>query len=100
MAGLGDRIRTAGQQISAAGPAAIPGWMMIAGIGSWLVAGMAVVLALAGWFFVTTASISVPLVLAAVVGMIAYPLAGLRRHHVATAGHPRAPGHGRLHPHG
>jgi predicted PurR-regulated permease PerM len=74
MPGLGDRIRSAGEQISAAGPAAIPGWMMIAGIGSWLVAGMAVVLALAGWFFVTTASISVPLVLAAVVGMIAYPL--------------------------
>ncbi len=74
MPGLGDRIRSAGQQISAAGPAAIPGWMMIAGIGSWMIAGMAVVVWLWGWFFVTTASISIPLVLAAVVGMIAYPL--------------------------
>ena len=74
MPGLGDRIRTAGRQISAAGPEVIPGWMMVAGIGSWMIAGIAVVFWLAGWFFVTTASISIPLVLAVVVGMIAYPL--------------------------
>ena len=53
MPGLGERIRSAGEQISAAGPAAIPGWMMIAGIGGWLIAGIAVALGLAGWFFVT-----------------------------------------------
>jgi predicted PurR-regulated permease PerM len=74
MPGLGDKIRSAGQQISAAGPDLIPGWMMVAGIGSWMIAGIAVVFWLLGWFFVTTASISIPLVLAAVVGMIAYPL--------------------------
>jgi predicted PurR-regulated permease PerM len=51
--------------------------MTTAGIGAWLVVGMAAVLALIGWFFTVTASITVPLILAAVVGMIAYPVCEL-----------------------
>jgi predicted PurR-regulated permease PerM len=52
----------------------IPGWLMTAGIGGWLILGVAAVLALAGWFITFTASISIPLILAMVIGMIAYPL--------------------------
>ena len=74
MSGLGDRIRTAGEQLSAAGPSAIPGWMTTIGIVSWLIIGMAGVIALTGWFFAVSASITVPLTIAAVIGMIAYPL--------------------------
>ena len=73
MPGLGDRIRSAGQQLSA-GPSIIPGWMTTVGIGSWLIVGMAGVIALTGWFFAASASITIPLVIAAVIGMIAYPL--------------------------
>ena len=74
MPGLADRIRTAGEQLSAAGPSAIPGWMTTVGIASWLIVGMAGVIALTGWFFAASASITIPLTVAAVVGMIAYPL--------------------------
>ncbi len=74
MAGLTDRIRSAGEQLSSVRPSIIPGWMTTAGIGAWLIVGIAAVLGLLGWFFTVTASISVPLILAAVVGMIAYPL--------------------------
>ncbi len=73
MPGLGDRIRTAGEQLSA-GPSAIPGWMTTVGIASWLIVGMAGVIALTGWFFTVSASITIPLIIAAVIGMIAYPL--------------------------
>lgn len=74
MPGISDRIRNAGEQLSSAGPEIIPGWLMAAGIGGWLIIGIAAVLALTGWFFTVTASISIPLILAIVIGMIAYPL--------------------------
>jgi predicted PurR-regulated permease PerM len=74
MTGFTDRIRSAGEQLSSVRPSIIPGWMTTAGIGAWLIVGMAAVIGLVGWFFTVTASISVPLILAAVVGMIAYPL--------------------------
>jgi predicted PurR-regulated permease PerM len=74
MSGISERIRSAGEQLSAIRPSAIPGWMTTAGIGAWLIVGMAAALAIAGWFFTATASISVPLVLAMVIGMIAYPV--------------------------
>ena len=77
MTSLTDRIRSAGEQLTQVRPSIIPGWMTTAGIGSWLVVGMAAVLALVGWFFTVTASITVPLILAAVVGMIAYPVCEL-----------------------
>lgn len=74
MSGLSDRIRSAGEQLSSVGPGMIPGWLMTAGIGGWLIVGVAAVLALTGWFFGASASISIPLLLAMVIGMVAYPL--------------------------
>lgn len=74
MQSISDRIRDAGEQLSNAGPGSIPLWLMTSGITAWLVIGVAGVVALAAWLFVTSASISIPLVLAAVIGMVAYPL--------------------------
>jgi len=74
MSGISDRIRSAGAQLSSVGPDMIPSWLSTAGIAGWLVLGFAGALALAGWFFTFTASISIPLILAMVIGMIAYPL--------------------------
>jgi putative heme transporter len=74
MPGLSDRLRSAGQDLSQVGPEIIPGWMLTAGIGGWLVAGMAAAIAIVGWFFAASASVTVPLVLAMVIGMIGYPL--------------------------
>jgi predicted PurR-regulated permease PerM len=51
----------------------IPGWMLTAGIIGWLIGGVAVALAVIGWFFTASASISIPLILAMVIGMVAYP---------------------------
>ncbi len=74
MSVLEDKIRSAGAQLSAAGPESLPGWFTAAGLSAWLLVGIAGILALAGWLFVYTASISIPLLLAMVVGMISYPL--------------------------
>jgi putative heme transporter len=74
MPGLGERIRATGERLSAVGPSALPGWVTTVGIGTWTFIGMAASLAIVGWFFTATASISIPLILASVVGMIAYPL--------------------------
>jgi len=69
-----DRIRSAGAQLSKVELEMLPGWLTTAGLGAWLVLGVAGVIALAGWLFVYSASISIPLLLAMVIGMIAYPL--------------------------
>jgi len=69
-----DKIRSAGAQLSKVELQMLPGWLTTAGIGAWLVLGVAGVIALAGWLFVYSASISIPLLLAMVIGMIAYPL--------------------------
>jgi len=74
MSGLGDRIKSAGESFSNSTTEAIPGWLVTSGIVGWLVIGIAGLLAIASWFFVTSASISIPLLLAMVIGMIAYPL--------------------------
>ena len=74
MSGLKDRILSAGDQISAAGQGAIPGWLVTGGIAGWLVAGMAAAVAIGAWLFTTSASISIPLLVAMVIGMVAYPL--------------------------
>lgn len=55
-------------------PSIIPGWLTAAGVGGWLLLGIAGALAVAGWFLSTSASISIPLLLAIVIGMVAYPL--------------------------
>lgn len=69
----GDRIRAAGERISQVG-LDMPVWFSDLGIAAWLTLGIAAVISLAGWLFVYSASISIPLVLAIVIGMIAYPL--------------------------
>ncbi len=69
-----DKIRSAGAQLSKVELRMLPGWLTTAGIAAWLIIGVAGVLALAGWLFVYSASISIPLLLAMVIGMIAYPL--------------------------
>lgn len=55
-------------------PGMLPGWLTTAGLGAWLVLGIAAAISLAGWLFAYSASISIPLLLAMVIGMIAYPL--------------------------
>ncbi|MDZ4168661.1 MAG: AI-2E family transporter [Coriobacteriia bacterium] len=74
MPSLTDRIRNAGSQISELAPSAIPGWLMTGGISGWLIVGCAGALAVFAWLFQTSASISIPLLLAMVIGMVAYPL--------------------------
>jgi len=74
MSGLSDRIKSAGAQLSAVAPEMIPGWLLTAGLSSWLFVGIAAALGLAAWFFSASASISIPLLLALVIGMVAYPL--------------------------
>lgn len=71
---LSDRLRTAGDQIAAMGPAMIPGWLLTAGITGWMIVGVAGALWVAAWVFGTSASVSIPLLLAMVIGMVAYPL--------------------------
>jgi len=74
MSGLGDRIRDAGQQLSQTAPDRLPGWLLTAGITSWMIIGVAGVLALGAWFIGVSATITIPLIVAMVMGMVAYPL--------------------------
>jgi predicted PurR-regulated permease PerM len=74
MPSVTDRIRSKGADLSQSVPEMIPGWLMTFGIAGWLIVGVAAALSLAAWLFVYSASISIPLLLAMVVGMIAYPL--------------------------
>lgn len=54
--------------------AELPRWLIKAGTGGWLLLGVAGAIALASWLFAYSSSISIPLLLATVIGMIAYPL--------------------------
>jgi len=72
MAKLRDKIRTAGTEFALGG--LVPEWVLNVGIVSWSIIGACAVLAVLFWFFAITASISVPLLLAMVIGMISYPL--------------------------
>lgn len=74
MSTLSDKIRDAGSQLSEAGLGVIPKWLVTGGVVGWLMVGFAGALAIAAWAFQTSASISIPLVLASVIGMVAYPL--------------------------
>jgi len=74
MPGLGERIRATGERFNADGPSALPGWATTVGVAAWVFVGVSASLAIVGWFFSATASITIPLILATVVGMIAYPL--------------------------
>lgn len=74
MPSISDRIRSAGSQLSSMGADMLPGWLVAAGIGAWLAVGISAMIALVAWFFSASASISIPLILALVIGMVAYPL--------------------------
>ena len=74
MPSISDRIRSAGNQLSSMGADMLPGWLVAAGLGAWLAVGIAAMIALVAWFFSASASISIPLILALVIGMVAYPL--------------------------
>jgi putative heme transporter len=72
MAKLKDKIRTAGTQFALGG--LVPEWVLNLGIVAWTFVGAVAVLMIVATFFALTASITVPLILALVIGMISYPL--------------------------
>jgi len=74
MAKLSDRLRDAGSQFAQSGPGLMPGWVLNVGIVSWSFIGAVGVLLILAAFLGASSSISVPLILAMVIGMIAYPL--------------------------
>ncbi len=74
MARLGDKIRDAGDQFAGSTPDLMPGWVLNVGIVSWAFIGAVGALLAVAWFVVASASITVPLILAMVIGMVAYPL--------------------------
>jgi len=74
MAKIGDRIRTAGAQLAHADTDILPGWVLNLGISSWVFIGATGALVIIALFISASSSISVPLILAAVIGMVAYPL--------------------------
>lgn len=74
MTKLGDRIRDAGNQFAQSRPEFMPGWVVNVGISAWTFIGAVGVLLIVAMFVVLSASISIPLILAMVIGMIAYPL--------------------------
>jgi len=74
MSKLGDRIRSSGASLSGSSLDALPNWLTTFGVAGWLLVGIAGALAVIAWFFSTSSSISVPLLLALVIGMVAYPL--------------------------
>jgi len=72
MARLSDRIRTAGNQLALG--ALLPEWVLNVGLVSWSFIGAVGVLLIVAAFLGASSSISIPLILAVVMGMIAYPL--------------------------
>ncbi len=74
MTRLSDKLRDAGNQFALSGPGLMPGWVLNVGIASWSIIGAVGVLLIFAAFIGLSASISIPLILAMVIGMIAYPL--------------------------
>ncbi len=74
MARLSDRIRSAGSQFASAGTGIMPGWVINVAIGSIAFISVVGVLVILAAFIGASSSISVPLILALVIGMISYPL--------------------------
>jgi predicted PurR-regulated permease PerM len=66
--------------------AQIPAWLRLAGIGGWLLTGVALAVAVGAWLVSTSASISIPLLLAVVLGIVFEPLVGaLERYKIHRA---------------
>ena len=72
---LGDSIRSAGEALSDLDRSDVPaGWVSL-GIRAWMLVGMTLAVLILASFLVLSAGVSIPLILAAVIGMISYPLA-------------------------
>ncbi len=71
---LSDRIRSAGTEFVSAGPGIMPGWVINVAIASVAFISAVGVLVIVATFIGASSSISVPLILAVVIGMISYPL--------------------------
>ena len=52
----------------------LPGWVLTVGLASWVIIGVAGVLWLFAWFMGVSATVTIPLIVAMVIGMVAYPL--------------------------
>jgi len=74
MARLSDKIRESGDRIASAGPELLPGWLINLGVASWMFIGAVGALLIVVAFLGASSSISVPLILAMVIGMVSYPL--------------------------
>jgi len=74
MARLSDRIRSAGSEFANAGIGIMPGWVVNVAIASIAFISVVGVLVIIAGFIGASSSISVPLILALVIGMISYPL--------------------------
>ncbi len=72
---LKDTFQSAGEALSGPPVAGIPAPLVKMGVAAWLIVGAVIVLLIAAAFFVLTASISIPLILAAVIGAVSFPLA-------------------------
>lgn len=71
---LGDRVRAARDQFARSSPGHLPGWLLNIGIVSWMFLGAAGAVVVIAAFLGASSSISIPLILALVIGMISYPL--------------------------
>lgn len=71
---LGDRVRAAKDTLVRSSPEHLPGWLLTVGIASWMFIGTAGAVVIVAAFIGASSSISIPLILALVIGMIAYPL--------------------------
>jgi predicted PurR-regulated permease PerM len=63
--------------------ARVPDWLQLAGVSGWLLTGVALAVVIGAWLVSTSSSISIPLLLAIVLGIVFEPLVGaLERHRV------------------
>jgi predicted PurR-regulated permease PerM len=76
---LRDRIQETGQALIEPGGFRLPPGLINLGFAAWLFVGAIAALLIVAAFFVLSASISVPLILAAVIGTVAYPVAEMIR---------------------
>lgn len=56
--------------------ARIPDWLQLAGVSGWLLTGIALAVAIGAWLASTSSSISIPLLLAIILGIVFEPLVG------------------------
>ena len=72
---LREKLQTAEDALSEPGRFGLPVGLINIGIAAWLFIGAVIVMLIAGAFIYLSASISIPLILAVVIGTVAYPVA-------------------------